>query len=178
MNKEEIVSLALEEGFYKASIIDTDKVIINPDFRKYCEENRCGNYGKNYSCPPSCPSVEEMSQRIRKYKNALTVQSRFEIYDLSCKEKIMEAKSLHNKWMIKLIKKLRSEGYEGLMAGASECSLCSVCEITKGNKCKHPDLSFSCLSAYCVDVLALAGTCEMDYSYKDGILYFFGMYLF
>ena len=82
MNNEEIIALALEEGFFKAGIIDTKKIIVNPEFRKYCEENRCGNYGKNYSYPPSCPSLEEMSQRIRKYKNALTMQSRFEIYDL------------------------------------------------------------------------------------------------
>ena len=39
-------------------------------------------------------------------------------------------------------------------------------------------MQYSCMAAYCIHVKKLAEDCGMNYDYKDGILPFFGMYVF
>ncbi|MDD6188470.1 MAG: DUF2284 domain-containing protein, partial [Clostridiales bacterium] len=71
-----------------------------------------------------------------------------------------------------------AEGVDGLIVGASGCSLCSPCAITKGEPCKFPDFKYSCMSAYCIFVKKLADSCGMEYDPGAGCTAFFGMYVF
>ena len=59
MEDQEILKQAKEMGF-SAAIIDTKDVVQEPSFRKFCEDNLCGKYNANYSCPPDCGTVEEV----------------------------------------------------------------------------------------------------------------------
>ena len=68
MKETEIIELALAEKFHQAEIVNTDKIVFNTAFRPYCEENLCGQYGANYSCPPDCGTPEQMKQRVLAYK--------------------------------------------------------------------------------------------------------------
>ena len=61
MNKTEMIQLALNEGFSAVETIDMKQVIFNPAFRPFCEENLCGQYGANYSCPPDCGTPDEIA---------------------------------------------------------------------------------------------------------------------
>ena len=67
MKNEKIVEFAIKEGFADAAIIDTADIVFNASFRPYCEENLCGQYGANYSCPPDCGAPEEMRQWVQKH---------------------------------------------------------------------------------------------------------------
>ena len=58
MTYEQIIQYAIDEGFAAAEIVDTHEIVFDPSFRPYCEENLCGQYGANYSCPPDCGSPE------------------------------------------------------------------------------------------------------------------------
>lgn len=178
MTYRQIKESALEEGFSKAEIIDTDKIVFDPAFRPYCEENLCGQYGANYSCPPGCGTPEQMKQKVISYKKALVLQTEWEITDFSQNNKLKDARSAHNAAMFRLIKRLREDGHDGFMIGASGCTLCSPCLLPSGEPCRHPDLQYSCMSAYCIYVKKLADDSGMNYNYKHGILPFFGMYIF
>ena len=54
METQQMLSQAFEEGFAAAAVVDTGEIAFDPSFRPYCEENLCGQYGVNYSCPPDC----------------------------------------------------------------------------------------------------------------------------
>ena len=176
--RKSIIKAAHDEGFRGAVIIDTDKIVFDASFRPYCEENLCGQYGANYSCPPDCGTPEEMKQRVLSNKKALVLSTEWEIEDFSQTDKIKEAKARHNAAMLRLIEKLKSIGHDGFMVGASGCSLCKTCKLIDGKPCKHPDKMYSCMSAYCIHVKKLAEDCKINYDYKDNILHFFGMYVF
>lgn len=178
MTEETMIQYAVDEGFATAAVIDTSEITFDPSFRPFCEENLCGKYGVNYSCPPDCGSPEEMKQRILAHKKALVLQTIWEIADYSDAPAIKEAKSIHNTAAIRLMKRLRAEGCDGFMVGASGCSLCNPCAITKGEPCRFPDLRYSCMSAYCIFVKKLADKCGMEYDCGPGLLAFFGMYVF
>ena len=178
MTHEEIVAWAVEEGFSAAAVVDTDQLVFDPSFRPYCAENLCGQYGANYSCPPDCGSPEEMKQRVLGYKNALVLQSIWQVESYSDTAAIKKAKKDHNAAELRLVKRLREAGIGGLIVGASGCALCSPCAQTLGQPCNFPDLKYSCMSAYCIFVKKLADSCQMEYTLGEGLLGLFGMYVF
>ena len=169
------VDIALREDFCAAALISAGDIAFNAGFRKYCEDNVCGSYGANYSCPPDCGAFEQMCARLQQYKNALVVQTKWDIKDYTDREAIWNAKHAHNEKMFRVIDQMN---VRGLMCGASPCTLCKKCAILDGAPCKMPDKQFSCLSAYCIDVKALAEKCGMEYFCADGRVAFFGIYAF
>lgn len=178
MTAEAIIQHAIEEGFSAVAVADTADVPFDFSFRPYCEENLCGQYGANYSCPPDCGSPEAMRQRILDHKKVLVLQTIWEISDYSDMTVIKPAKAAHNAAQIRLAKRLRSEGCEGFLVGASGCALCSPCAQVEGEPCRFPEYTYSCMSAYCIFVKKLTDLCGMEYDCGEGLLAFFGMYVF
>ena len=178
MTDQQLIQYAVEEGFAAAAIVNTADIPFDPSFRPYCEENLCGQYGVNYACPPDCGSVEQMKQRILSHKKALVLQTIWEISDYTDKPAIKAAKGSHNGATIRLAKRIRKEGCQGFLVGASGCALCSPCAIVEGKPCNFPEFQYSCMSAYCIFVKKLTDKCGIEYDCGDGLLAFFGMYVF
>lgn len=178
MNREQLINYAVEEGFAKAEIIETKDILFDPSFRKYCEENTCGQYNINYSCPPRCGTPEEMKQKILVHKYALVLQSSWNISDYTDMKALKNAKDIHNLFSQKLMKRLKAEGCDGFVVGTSGCSLCSTCAFQTGEPCRHPEQRSSGMSAYCIAVMDLAEKCGMSYSWKEETLSYYGMYVF
>ena len=59
MTERQILDFAREAGF-SAALCDTADIPVDHSFRRYCEENLCGQYDKNYGCPPRCGTPAEM----------------------------------------------------------------------------------------------------------------------
>jgi len=178
MTYEKMIEYAVKEGFADAAVINTGEIVFDPSFRPYCEENLCGQYGVNYTCPPVCGTPEEMKQRILSHKKALVFQSIWEISDYTDTKAIKTAKKEHNAAAIRVAKQLRLENHDGFIVGASGCALCTPCAMAENKPCRFPELAFSCMSAYCIFVRLLAESCKMSYICEDGLLAFFGMYIF
>lgn len=54
MREEDLIAVAEDAGFAKAAVMNTEDLEFEHEFRKFCEQNDCGNYGNNYGCPPYC----------------------------------------------------------------------------------------------------------------------------
>lgn len=173
----ELLTMAGNLGFDCARI-GTDEIVMDSGFRKYCAENLCGQYGANYSCPPDCGSVEEMSNRLLAFNNALVVHTVWPIAGYQDYDAIRAAKRSHNESMLKLCDTLRREGTDCLMCGASHCTLCDVCAKTEGEPCRDELRRFSCLSAYCIHVAKLAESAGMDFSWSERQLNLYGLIAF
>ena len=178
MTHEDILKIAREEIFSAAAIVPTGEIHFDPGFLVYCEENLCGNYGANYTCPPDCGTPEEMRRRILAHESALVLQTKWDIADYRDAAAIRRAKSAHNAAMLRLVDQLRAAGHPGQMAGASCCILCERCARISGEPCRHPDIAYCCMSAYCIHVRDLSERCGMDYACADGRLALFGLYTF
>jgi len=178
MTEAEMIRLAMKEDFAAAAVVDTGKIVFDPMFRPFCEENLCGQYGVNYACPPDCGTPEEMKRRILRHKKALVLQSICQVEDYDDMPAIKEGKRSHNAAQLRLVKGLRQAGHDGLIVGVSGCALCTPCAKAEGLPCRFPDLKFSCMSAYCVFVKKLADECGMEYDCGEGLLALFGMYVF
>ena len=78
IDKEKIAKQAEEFGF-TAVWFPVSEIPTNPEYLKYCEVNRCGNYGANYACPPDCGTPDEMRARLDSAREALVLQSLWEV---------------------------------------------------------------------------------------------------
>ena len=167
MTNEQIIQYAVDEGFASAEIVDTCDIVFDPTFRPYCEENLCGQYGANYSCPPDCGSPEAMKQRILAHKKALVLQTIWEISDYSDMTLIKPAKASHNASEIRLVKRLRAEGCDGFIVGASGCALCSPCAQTLGEPCRFPERACSSMEGYGLFVTQVCRANGVEYHYGE-----------
>lgn len=174
MTDDRLLEMAQAEGFSSA-LIDPKEIPVDETFRKFCEDNLCGQYNANYSCPPVCGTVEQMHQKLLKGTRALVLKSQWPIESYQDTEAIVKGKHLHNQAMLRLNEELRKLGYHGLCVGGSCCSLCDACKMAAGEACAYPDKRFSCMSAYCVDVGKLAKKCGMELAWVQDKLSLFGM---
>ncbi len=178
MEEKEILERAFEEGFAAAAVIPTEQFHFVPEYRVYCEENRCGNYGKNYGCPPDCGTTDEMKEKVRAFQKGLVLQTRWKDVDPMDGEEMKALKREHTGMTSRLVKRLRAEGLEGRPIMAGPCNFCPACGLVEGKPCPHEELRFSCLSAYCIDATRLAESCGMEISWTGGEAAFFSIYLF
>ena len=78
MEEQDILKLAREAGF-EAALLPASQVPTDAKFRPFCEENRCGQYNANYSCPPTCGTVEDMAAKIYTGTTALVLKTEWPI---------------------------------------------------------------------------------------------------
>lgn len=177
MTNERLLKLAEESGFL-AAILTPEQVPIDEKFRIYCEENLCGNYGANYSCPPDCGTVEELRSRLLEEDKILIVEAIWDIDGYEDKAPIRKAKEVHNAMVLQLKARMEKEGLIGFCSGYNGCPLCRPCKRQDEQPCVHPDQRISCMSAYCIDVEKLAGRCNLPFAWSPDKLHLFGMIAF
>lgn len=157
MFEDALISKALDVGFAHAAVIDAKELVYIPEYRKYCEENICGNYNKIPVCPPACGTSEEMHLKTLKYKKVLVLQTEM----VPVKKELCEylaGKKKHNVLMDRLLLQLDMNNILVMSAG--------------------PWKNYSCMSAYSIDAERMADSCGMLCWGKDGIVRFFSSILF
>ncbi len=171
---ERLVSHALSLGAYRAAVIPVEKIETDASFRSLCEANMCGNYGRNWMCPPYAGEIGELMARLRTYSYALVYQTVSELEDSYDFEGMMEAGARHNKLMPELRKELEEEPLERVLhLGAGGCRVCEKCAKRDDEPCRHPELATASLETYGVNVSRLAEAAGMKYiNGKDTVTYF------
>ncbi|MDO4305199.1 MAG: DUF2284 domain-containing protein [Eubacteriales bacterium] len=180
MDVNTIYEIAAEEGFADAAVIDTEDLQFVPEFRVLCEENDCGNYGKNYGCPPYCGTPKEMEDKVRKYRRAVVFQSRTPVEDIMDPALTKPIKKVHIQKTRRAMKRMEEAGMtmDGFAIMCGPCNFCATCALQEGNPCPHEDMRFSCLSAYCINATELAGHCNMEMEWGGNMATFFSLYVF
>lgn len=64
-----------ETGFGHMAFLPVEQLVFVPEYRKYCEQNLCGNYDKLKMCPPKSGTVEEMKEHACQYQTAFIMQT-------------------------------------------------------------------------------------------------------
>ena len=176
MRKDEIERAAKEKGFTNAAVIPVESLVFEPSLRKYCEDNLCGNYGKNHSCPPGCGTPEEMRARTERYRQAWIFQTIAEV-DWRDKTALKAVRDSHNVRSRELLERLEEGGVSGLSMLAGPCQACEICPGEEGKPCRYPEKQVSCISAYCMSAEKMAQEAGIPYWCGEGKVAFFSLLL-
>ncbi len=147
---------AKKMGFSDAAVMDTEKLVFVPEYRRFCEENLCGCYNVNPACPPQSGTVEEMDRAARRYEKTLVLQTTLDHSADSRKAKLHQ-----NKITEQLAEQMQEAGMTDLL-------------LMSAGPYKH----HSCMSAYCVDAQKMAEAVGMQCWCDDDRVRFFSMILF
>ena len=147
LNMEKLRKFAAEAGFTHAAYLDVSTIKLMDEVRDMCSADRCGMYGKNWSCPPGCGSIGECRQKVSGYKSGLLVQTVGELDDPFDYEGMMDAEAKHKENFMRLHDALIKEFPGMLSLGAGCCTRCRECSYPDA-PCRLPHLRISSMEAY------------------------------
>ncbi len=153
-----------------AAPLDASTLHVLPEVREMCAADRCGQYGKSWSCPPACGTLEELEQTLRRYSRGILVQTVGQLEDSFDWEGMQEIKERHDEAFRRLWQVLL-EPYPGLLAlGAGTCTRCAACAWPE--PCRFPKQRMVSMEACGLFVSQVCKDNGVPYRYgKDQLAY-------
>jgi len=171
------VELCLDAGATKAAQILTEQLTFSEIFRQYCEQNTCGRYGKNYTCPPHVGEIADLIRDITLRKHAVVWQTISPLEDSFDYEGMVEARDRHNEVTLNIAEQARALLGDVLILGAGGCFLCQTCAVNTKEPCRFPGKAISSLEAYGIDVSKIEAVTDMKYiNGANTVTYFSGLF--
>lgn len=164
-DRNKITELAKAQGFSQAALLDCRTIELKPEVRQMCEANSCHMYGKCWSCPPGCGSLETCREKIAGYRYGVLVQTTGQLEDDLDGETMMETEALHKEHFYAFERVLRKQYPDMLAIGAGCCTKCAECTYPD-EPCRFPKEAFSSMEAYGMVVTQI---CQ-----ANGLAYYYG----
>ena len=165
MTYEQLSRMAQEAGFTAWGPMDVATVELKQEVRDMCAVNSCGQYGKRWSCPPGCGSLEECTQQLQAYTRGILVQTCGDIEDGFDFEAMMEIESDHKDHFADMYQALREAGAQVLALGSGCCRTCGQCTYPE-EPCRFPEKMVSSMEAY--------GMLVLEVCKANGLTYYYG----
>ena len=155
MELEELKKIGNSIGFFKVEELNIDKIKLLPEVRQMCSTDKCHMYGRNWSCPPACGTLEECAADISGYKKGIIVQTKGELEDEFDGEGMMETEALHKEHFVKM--------HDQLKKFFAKCSYPDA-------PCRFPEKRFSSMEAYGMLVTQVCQDSGIEYYYGPGTI--------
>ena len=65
---DKIESCADDGYTCNSAVVEACNIVFDPAFRRACEANTCGNYGRSWTCPPDVGDIGELIRQASSYK--------------------------------------------------------------------------------------------------------------
>ncbi len=176
MNYEELAQIAREAGFSTWAALDPATIDLKTEVREMCAVNTCGQYGKRWSCPPGCGTLEECAARLKEYPQGILVQTYGDIEDGFDFEAMMEIEQDHKAHFTQMYARLREQGLPVLAIGAGCCTQCAKCTYPE-EPCRFPEKMVSSMEAYGMLVLEVCKANGLQYYYGSDTMAYTGCFL-
>lgn len=161
---EELHKIALNAGFSNSAPLDPATIQLKKEVRDMCANNSCGQYGKRWSCPPGCGTLEECAEQIKHYTYGIMVQTVGDVEDAFDFEAMMEIEAEHKAHFAEMYSALRTETADVLALGAGCCTQCATCTYPNA-PCRFPEKMISSMEAYGMLVLEVCKANDLQYYY-------------
>ena len=174
---ETIVQIALDCGAKGAQYLPASAIITDPVFRRICEGNACGKFGRCYMCPPDIGPVEELMAQLALYPHAVLYQSIGTIEDSFDFEGMTEVSNRHAN-LSQRIREATPAGQRVLHLTCGGCHVCKRCAKLDNEPCRFPDRALASVESYGVDVYNTTKDTELKYINGVNTVTYFGLLLF
>lgn len=173
MTREEALALASEIGFTHSGIFLSEGLRFRQEVRDMCRADKCAKFGRQWTCPPACGSLEEISERAKQYSWGVLLQTTAYMEDAFDGETMMEAMEQQAERVVEYFRVVMQERKEDcLPMGSGGCPVnCTHCTYPDA-PCRHPDKAFPSMEAYGLIVSDTCKLADLPYYYgKDTITF-------
>lgn len=178
MKEETLIRLALNCGADKATVITQAQIVLSESFRDICASNKCGCYGRCWTCPPDIGDIQTLMQQVRQYSHALLYQTVTNIEDSFDIEGMLEAGNRHSALSRRIRDALSSDLPDALNLSCGGCRLCESCAKLVGEPCRFPKQAMPSLEGYGVDVYNTVSGTDLKYINGQNTVTYFGLVLY
>ena len=153
---DKVLTIA-KEHFKNATEVPLESVDISDEVRRMCEQNKCGLYGKNWTCPPAVKTLDEFRKEMEQYDSFIVV---YRVYPLESSfnfKAMKDAAADFNERILQMKKGLYRDrpGSKILVLGVGGCGLCQKCSYIENKPCRRPEDAVVSLEALGIDVMKL-----------------------
>ena len=142
-----------------------------PEVREMCASGRCRRYGKSWSCPPACGSLEHTAKLITSYRRCVLVQTTAEMDGDFDAEAIERAQEKHKADFQTFARQAKLLCPDCLPLTAGTCTLCRRCTYPD-RPCRYPNKRLSSMEAFGLLVSEVCQSAGLPYYYGPGTLTF------
>lgn len=176
MKDKQLAACAQAAGFTHWSILDVRTLASRQEVRDMCAANTCGQYGRRWSCPPGCGSLEECAKKLAGMGCGILVQTVGQIedsFDFDAMRKIEEA---HKARFLQMYNAIRASGCDVLALGTGCCTQCQECTYPQ-IPCRFPEKRIYSMEAFGLLVLEVCQANGLPYYYGPGKIAYTGCFL-
>lgn len=173
---KELIELALGQGFTHAAALDPAALTVREEVRAMCAADKCHAFGRNWTCPPHCGTLEECGERIAGMSGGLLVQTVGQLEDSFDFETMAETERLHMAHFHALAELLRERKPEVLCLGSGGCRLCKSCAHPE--PCRFPERACASMEGYGLLVNEACEAAGVPYYHGKNTLAYTACYLF
>ena len=144
--EETILAQARLCGFTEAAALNVRSLIPREDVRQMCAADRCGAYGKNWTCPPYCGSLEVCRERLEGYSRGVLLQTVGHLEKTVDTKGYARAEQAHLEAFHRFARWIRREYPNALCLGAGGCRICEKCAWPE--PCRFPEEACPSMESY------------------------------
>lgn len=170
---EELQNYIHKQPFLSSKPINIDTLKFDPKIKALCKENKCGQYGKNYMCPPYIEDSSTFKHRLGNYEKAIIIVLKKQIQDSNDHEEFYKhADVLHDK-MLGIERKAKNCGYINALALiGGHCRLCQPCKAYHASPCPFPKKARTSMEAVGIHVIDSCKAIGLDINFrKDQVIW-------
>ena len=173
---EKWMDLALKLGFDHAAPLNIATLNPRQDVRDMCSADKCRAYGKNWTCPPHCGTLEQCRSKIGAYAGGILLQT------VGMMEKTIDTKAYrlteqrHLMQFHRLADAVRAEYPDALCLGSGGCRICQSCAWPEA--CRFPERACSSMEGYGLFVTQVCRDNGLKYHYGEKTITYTACILF
>lgn len=174
MNIEKYLS---SPDIFETAVFSTAEIPFSEAVVAACRENRCGQYGTCWTCPPGVGELEELKAKALSFKNAVLFTCKYDLEDCFDFEGMQEAGKKSRALLFAIADNLRADGVRFQTMGCGSCDICAKCTYPDA-PCRFPDKALSSMEAYGIDVGKLAKNVGVRYNNGSDTVTYFSIILY
>lgn len=175
MSQQEWIDKALELGFSVAVPLDIKALKPRQDVREMCTADKCRAYGRNWTCPPLCGTLEECEERMQSHSQGILLQV------VGQMEKAIDSRAYRRteQRFLELFHRFSELVHEthpdALCLGAGGCRVCKTCAWPE--PCRFPEKACASMEGYGLFVTQVCRDNNVAYHHGERTITYTGCIL-
>lgn len=162
------LSAAKALGFTAAAPLCPAVLHVRREVRQMCAADRCHAYGRNWTCPPVCGTLEDCAAQISRCTDGILVQTTGTLADSFDYEAMLALEQTHLTQFHRLCDQLRTAYPDALCLGSGGCRICPSCAYPA--PCRFPARAYSSMEGYGLLVSQVCQDAGLPYYYGENQL--------
>ncbi len=156
---------AKKAGFTHAAAFDPAVLQGRADVRDMCAQDKCHAYGKNWTCPPHCGTLEACQESMHSYKHGILLQTVGQLAKDIDSRGYRETEQRHLAAFMVFCESIRRAYPNALCLGTGGCRICKTCAYPE--PCRFPEQAVSSMEGYGLFVTQVCRDAGLHYYHGE-----------